>query len=172
MLVGILKILMSLFSKRTKKHIEILEGTPFKEVRIKGSLWLLVDSARTIMTVGNTLYTHPDMWEEMIPTTRRAKAVIQIHEPTHAKRQFEAGIDGWVWDYIFDKKFRWEEEKLAYEAEWTYMVENGYSYTDAHHRMWAEILSGKTYRKMVSFNEAYQWVSSTMKKIMEEHSNV
>lgn len=170
MLVTVLKFLMSLFSKSTKQHIEIIEDSPFKEVRIKSDLWLLIDSARTIMTVGNTLYAHPDMWDEMIPTTYRAKAVIQIHETTHARRQFDMGIDKWVFLYLFDKKFRWEEEKLAYEAEWTYMAENGYQYADGHHRMWAEILSGKTYRNMVSFEEAYSWVSTTMKKIMEKQN--
>lgn len=171
MLTTIIKLLLSFVSKKTDKHSELLTGTVFKEVRLKGDLWLIVDSKKVIMTIGDTLYAHPDMWKDMVPSLR-SRAIIQVHEALHARRQLERGIDDWILKYLFDKKFRWEEEKLAYAAEWEYMIKNGYKYSEGHHRMWAEILSSKTYGDMVSFEEAYQWVSTTMNNLMEKHSNV
>ena len=171
MITTILTLLLSFVTDKTKEHTELLVGTVFKEVRLKGNLWLIIEGKRVIMTIGDTLYAHPDMWSKMTPSLR-SRAVIQVHEALHAQRQLESGIDKWILDYLLDEKFRWKEEQLAYAAEWEYMVKNGYKYVDGHYRVWAEILSGKTYGNMVSFEESYEWVSTTMKDLMEKHSNV
>ena len=165
MLTTIIKLLLSFVSKETDKHLGLIEGTVFKEVRIKNDLWLIVDSARTIMTIGNSLYAHPDRWKDMSESSHYSVSVIKVHEPVHAKRQLEQGIDGWIIKYLTNKKFRWEEEKLAYEQQWKYMIHSGHVYSHADYTRWADVVSGSTYGHMTSFEEAFQWMKVTVEKI-------
>lgn len=168
MIVEILKLLLSLVSSKTDKHEELIQGTPFKEIRVKSEFWLLFNKARTIMTIGNTLYVHPDVWKEHHPTYDYSKAVIQVHEALHAARQFEAGIDSWVWKYVTDKEFRYEEEQLAYAAEWKWMIEQGHLYPSTFPIDWAKMISGPTYGNMVKFDRALKWATETMRVLQGE----
>lgn len=168
MLVAVVKMLLTFFSKETERHEELLIGTPFKEVRVKGELWLLVDRARTIMTIDDTLYVHPDVWKEHHPTYDYSKAVIQVHEALHAARQKEKGVDSWVLKYLFDKDFRYQEEQLAYAAEWKWMIARGHLYPSTFPIDWAKMVSGPTYGHMVGFDKALQWVTQTMRVLQGE----
>jgi hypothetical protein len=165
MLVFILKLLLSLVSSKTNKHEDLIQGTPFREVREKGEIWLLVDGARTIMTIGNTLYVHPEVWKEHHPTYDYSKSVVQVHEALHAVRQTESGIDFWILKYITDKEFRYKEEQIAYEAEWRWMVERGHRYASTFSIDWAKMVSGPTYGHMVKFDRALEWAILKIKEI-------
>lgn len=165
MIVSILKLLLSFVSSETEKHDELLRGTPFKEIRVKSELWLIFNGARTIMTIGNTLYVHPDVWKEHHPSYDYSKGVIQVHEALHAQRQFEKGLDSWIWKYVMDKDFRYEEEQLAYKAEWAWMISRGHKYSSSFPIEWAKMISGSTYGNMVGFDKALKWVNETMTEL-------
>lgn len=161
MFVRILKLLLSFVSEKTKLHVEVLEGTHFEEVRVKSKLWLTFNSAESYMTIGETLYVHPERWRLESPNSTWLRAIMQ-HENVHLMRQYAEGLDPWIWKYLTNKKFRWEEEKYGYAAEFKYNIEHGAKYTDASMLSIAETLSGPGYGNMTTLDEAHKWVKETI----------
>jgi hypothetical protein len=57
------------------------------------------------------------------------------HEKTHYERQRGQTLC-WLWDYIFDPSFRWNEEKIAYTAEFKYIKSFGCNIWPQVYKKW------------------------------------
>ena len=71
------------------------------------------------VTIGNTIYVPIKYYNlcKTIPLFRQNNLPLFEHENLHSKRQFKLGVSKWLWKYITDKDFKWQEEKLAYTLE-------------------------------------------------------
>jgi len=95
-------------------------------------------------------------WKDYPLGSARLEA-LRRHEVIHAKSQesYGGGKIAWLRRYLFEKKFRWEEEKKGWREEILHLKNTGHGLNiDAI----AEALSGKGYSNMVSFAEARRWV--------------
>ena len=73
------------------------------------------------------------------------------HEKVHLKRIEEIGICKWYLRYIFDRKFRLNEEIIAYKKQSEVLKKYN---IDFDIDKYAKILSSQTYLKMVSEKKA------------------
>ena len=150
-----------LFSTHTDVNNELIKDTRIQEVRYRDWIWRCFDPAPDLLImIGTTLYVNQDCWDNIDPQDEWAKAML-VHEETHLIRQQQAGLMCWLWDYIFDADFRWQEESTAYTAAWEYSMWQGRTYTMADCRSFGEYLSNISYLS-VTKEKATEFVISTI----------
>jgi len=86
---------------------------------------------------------------------------VLIHEETHRRRQKEIGALNFFLKYIFDSKFRLEEELIATKAAMEYLKSKGINYDFEKN---AKFLSGHIYGRMISQKKA----EGKLREIWEE----
>ena len=71
------------------------------------------------VTIGNTIYIPKKYYNNCrtVAEFKRFSLPLFEHENLHSERQEEYGVNKWLWKYITDKSFKWQEEKLAYKRE-------------------------------------------------------
>lgn len=111
------------------------------------------------MTIDHACYVH-DLrdWQRENPLGSDEREALLLHEQAHSKRQLSVG-PFWYARYALDRKFRWEEEKLGYQVQISYLVQHLKSVDTT---MLAAVLSGSVYDGMVSYPEALAWVQSVI----------
>jgi hypothetical protein len=118
---------------------------------------------QTTTTIGEHCYVSDlAQWLKDYPPGSIQQEALLRHEQLHAIRQlsYPLGIETWLLKYISEPSFRWEEEKLGYEQEITWLVQHGvYVYPP----LWASYMSNN-YSSMVSFEDAQAWVEATIRK--------
>lgn len=76
-----------------------------------------------------------------------------VHEGTHIQRQRAWGPFAWVFSYVFNKKFRYDEELIAFKNEIEYL--NSMRGGRRVKLEWAASqLSGEAYGSMVTYEQA------------------
>lgn len=78
------------------------------------------------------------------------------HEKTHCRRQRWITPVWWI-RWLFSRKFRWQEESLAYRNEIAVLINSGYP-VDVDY--YATQLS-KGYLGMISYDSAIAWIGAT-----------
>lgn len=123
-------------------------------------------------TIGAHSYV-PDLkqWKIDYPDGSIDQDAVLLHEQVHAKRQlnFPGGIGAWLALYVSSPSFRWQEEKLGYEAEIRRQMAGGQS---VNAPALASVLS-HDYKalggQMVNFNDALIWVNNLIFQIQSGH---
>ena len=100
-----------------------------------------------------------DDWQKSFPEGSHHREALLRHERFHAWRQKKLGLSEYLYKYVFDRKFRLEEEKLANYIGLTYLKSRGVR-VDVEGK--ARFLSGKAYKKMVSYEEIKKWILDVM----------
>jgi hypothetical protein len=149
---------------------EIMKDVAIKEVRFKSKIWRVCMEDGVYATIGETMYIDEADWKAYIrdKRTTRLRSLI-IHESTHASRQLQIGMSLWMFYYFTSTTFRWEEEKIAYEAEWRVEIADGKRYTGADFHFFAKNMSGPMYHGMTTYDEAYEFMKRTNIKLQEEY---
>lgn len=130
------------------------EWKPLKQI-VERDLPFVADNATT--TIGTNVYTvNLEKWLTRHPPGSAAFKALLSHEQVHAARQEKHGLASWLFAYLTDKDFKWEEEKLGWEQEIRISRRNGIEKRD---EIYAAILAND-YQGMVSYNEALEWVRS------------
>jgi hypothetical protein len=81
------------------------------------------------ITIGDTCYI-PKKYFIQCQTIERFKQwslPLFLHENEHSKRQIEYGIKKWLFRYITNKRFKWEEEVIGYTIEIKKRIELNFS---------------------------------------------
>jgi len=151
---------------------EIMKDAAVKEVRFKGKIWRVCMDNGTKATVGETMYVDENEWKQYVKNkaTTRLRSLI-VHESVHTSQQLSTGLTIWMICYFTSTKFRWEEEKVAYEAGWRVEVIAGEIYTDGDYESFANDVSGVMYYGMITHDEAYTFMKNTITKLQEEYKN-
>ena len=71
------------------------------------------------MTIGETCYIPKNFYIQCqtIENFKRFNLPLYLHENEHSKRQIEYGIYKWLYKYITNKRFKWEEEVIGFSIE-------------------------------------------------------
>ena len=72
------------------------------------------------VTIDDTCYIPKKYWKQGVWDVDNFKKFdfpLYEHENLHSNRQQDYGVYKWLFKYCVDKKFKWEEEKLAYALE-------------------------------------------------------
>lgn len=147
-----------LLSSCSNTHELAPEWRPLEEI-VEGDLPFISDTATT--TLGTRVFTVDlDDWLQKRPVNSDEYRALLMHERVHAQRQLDAGLTGWLFNYINDEDFRWEEEKLGWEQEIRYLRSRGKAKPAEYY---AVILSSK-YDGMVSYEEALRWVREVLSR--------
>lgn len=81
-----------------------------------------------------------------------------VHEKVHLERQKEIGVVWWWERYLSDKKFRLQEELMAYQAEIDYIYgphsKTLLQYRDARVEQLLREISSTMYGNIISYEEA------------------
>lgn len=98
---------------------------------------------RTIFAGGDSIYTDYPLSSDLL-----------VHELVHLKQQAEYGLIEWVHDFIYNPKFRLEQEKQAYREQLK-------SIKDRNHRNKVRIesarnLSSGLYGNIISYEDAFK----------------
>lgn len=127
---------------------------PLRRIEERGSLPFVSDGV--ITTIGDTLYIkdHEEYLNNHPVGSKEFIAQI-THEWVHSKRQHDYGVTQWLMRYSFDKKFRLEEEKIAFYVELKYMMANNMpiDYNSI------AIFMGKNYFGMITYIDALTWLN-------------
>lgn len=91
-----------------------------------------------------------------VSTTEKLIHALLVHENTHSERQCQTWIALYQMRYILSRKFRLDEEKIAYREQIRLLVR--YNFRVRVTRM-AEAMAGPAYRRMIEYDEARNWVS-------------
>jgi len=139
-----------------------LKNKGIAEVRFRSSIWsLFVPKNADFLAIGNTIYVDWQTWE----TEKNNESYLQphiTHESIHASRQASTGLFIWLAWYFLSPSFRWQEEKLAYTAQWRSEIDYGLEFDEINFESFALIASGPAYHNMVSQNEAYKFIKETV----------
>ena len=108
-----------------------------------------------------------EMWEH--PTTAAQKALLE-HERQHVQRQYEVGLFEYHMRYSNDRKFRWQEEKAAYEKHAALLWHTSPESRTTMYTWLSTIVVHDFYNGMVSREEARRWAEATVIRIAEEQS--
>jgi hypothetical protein len=127
------------------------EWEPLEKI-VERDLPLVSDTAVT--TIGKTLYT-TDLKKFLARDAREVHGVL-LHEQEHSRRQLDVGTLPWMWNYLINSDFRWEEEKAGWKLQIQFCDMMGLRHSSEYY---ASILSNDGY-DMVSYNEALEWVKS------------
>lgn len=102
------------------------EWKPLKEIRNRGFtsgpigslLGLAIASDSTVTTVMPYIYVKDvDVFlKRRLPGSAQFTALLR-HEQEHAKRQEARGLYSWIWNYLYNKEFALEEEKIGWYHE-------------------------------------------------------
>lgn len=141
--------------------VDLTDFTPSIEVK---PWWLGIRNEHEIVTFWGTIYT--DKYTVPLlqnPRTVWAKGLV-VHETVHARRQLTYGKMLWHIKYLVDADFRWEEERLAYEAQFAFLSETGNMELPYDQDKFLQILSGPVYNYMVSYNIAAKWLVTELDK--------
>ena len=121
--------------------------------------WLGGSSLGLITTVGDTAYVKDlEEWLKRKPVGSPLFKSTMHHERTHSRRQLNAGLAGWLKNYLTDSKFQWKEEQGGWFVQIRLRMMYGVQFIPA---VYADILSNYT-PKMVSYDDALQWVRDVM----------
>lgn len=145
----------------------IVKDTPIKHTRFKGRLWCWLNRHAAYITLGDTLYLDKNEWEVLSRGSHvyfNIQAMV-VHESIHSIRQQKSGLIIWLFKYITNPRFRWEEEKLGYLAEWKYYLILGFIIEEEQYRDFAKEVSSGTYFRMVSYEEAYIFICRSVYEI-------
>lgn len=123
------------------------------EVVIEADIPLVSDTA--ITTIGRTIFVKDlDAWLLDYPVGSTQFRALLMHERAHSQRQADNSL--WYFNYLADKDFRWEEEKLGWELEIRHLAAMGVAQQP---EVYAAMLANN-YSNMVSYQEALEWVRS------------
>jgi hypothetical protein len=139
---------------------DFLKTTDIEEVRYNGKIltWL---RPGVYFEVGHTLYVDKDRWNSEIKSAIDIQSAL-THESVHAKRQEDYGVTDWIMDYVLSPDFRWIEESIAYTAEWKFILDHGYIFTEDSYKEFASSASGPDYNGMISYQIAYDFMKGTV----------
>lgn len=149
---------------KAMEDFEYLDG-----LRERGTIWSWFMDPYVSMTIGRYVYVSKEKWTpiNLYYFSERAHSIL-IHENFHARRQQERGVNLWIWKYCCSKKFRFEEEKLAFEAEFRYLiVECGWWFDASYLKEYAKIMS-EEYGGMIDYENALEYVTALRDKMEEE----
>ena len=126
-----------------------------------------------VTTISPKLYVKDiALFNQRFPVGSLDREVIRVHEQNHALHQ-EEFIDGstgitrsarmtsWISKYVGNSEFRWEVESQAFEAEIFFKLDNGLRVIPEEY---AFLLSSPTYRGMITYEDALEWVKQTISK--------
>lgn len=120
--------------------MKIIVGYPPNYLEICAALPAVKTSPRAIFTYGNKIYN---------PGGGKIPQELETHERTHSERQAKIGVKNWWNHYLRDSRFRFDEELLAYQAQY----EATYNYHKKVRRIIlnaiAKDLSGPLYGRLV-----------------------
>lgn len=149
-------ILLILTLSACSAHDLSPEWKPLETV-VEGDLPFISDTATT--TLGSRIFVVDlDNWLEKYPVNSDQYRALLLHEQVHAQRQLDGNLSVWLFHYVNDPKFRWEEEKLGWEKEIKYLRDKGKAKSAEHY---AIILASK-YQGMVSYKDALLWVNQVL----------
>lgn len=107
----------------------------------------------TVVEMPNAVFTYGDMIFN--PSKSEIQDHLEHHEEVHMRQQEEIGRDEW-WDkYLKDPKFRLEQEKEAYRAQYKFTMKN-YGRANASWllKQVATDLSGPLYGNFMTYKQA------------------
>lgn len=168
-----------LSSAQTDVKTEAVEGlSHLTGIRYRSSFFdSFMPNSTTVMTVGENIFVNKEYWEERFDPNSVQDQALMIHENEHAKRQFDMGVEIWLWRYIFSKSFRWQEEQAGIEAEWRWLyVTQGYTPPEGVGRAffinrYSDFLV-ESYQGMVSKEEAMEWLVELFDSIDRARMNI
>lgn len=110
-----------------------------------------------VTTIGTTAYISnlDEFLENNQPGSPRFESLM-LHEQIHSIRQLNYGIIIWIINYMIYPSFRWEEERLGWEADIRFTKRHGIAKKD---EQYALILS-EFYGNMITYDRALKWVRS------------
>ena len=131
------------------------EWAPLEQI-VEGDLPFVSDTAVT--TIGKNLYTVDldELLKETPPGSVEFHALM-LHEQEHSKRQIATGVTPWIFNYLINDEFKWEEEKAGWGLQIKYLKSVGRAKSPEHY---ARVLSSSGYGNMVSYEEALAWAKS------------
>lgn len=148
--IGILVILLAGCSANTYQLAP--EWAPLQQI-VERDLPFVSDTA--ITTMGHNVYTVDlGSWLVRNPPGSPQFMSKMAHEQVHSIRQLDYGLYSWLFNYLTDDDFKWEEEKAGWEQEIRIARKYGIGRTD---EQYAKILS-EMYQEMVSYDDALIWV--------------
>lgn len=117
-------------------------------------------------TIGNYCYV-PDLkkWRQFYPDGSVQQDALLYHEQVHAKRQLGYPITLWLARYVTEPSFRWEEEKLGYEAEFRYLYKNGILLNPEAFAIMVSHDYKILGQQMVTYKDALDWINGLIWKI-------
>lgn len=110
-----------------------------------------IDWNVNVIAFGDTIYAKDEIPEHLV-----------VHENTHLLRQKNSKIYGIIWwiRYIFNKKFRFIEELLAYRNQYRFIKSRlkNREEQNKYLRKFSYDLASELYGKMVDFNKAMKLI--------------
>lgn len=127
------------------------------DIRERGSKFSSAPETFCIASWG-TIYVPNGHLKEYteVPLAPTAAALLE-HEKVHAKRQAELAYIFWHLGYELSDEFRWEEEKLGYEAQILYLRRRGFTISE---QWFLKVVLNDFYDDMVDKDEALKWFKS------------
>lgn len=116
----------------------------------------------TAQSLGPIILVPDPIYKDLQTDSPHPKHIaLLIHEETHRKRQKEMGILKFAYHYIFDSKFRFQEELLAVKEAMKYLKKNKISFDFDRN---AKFLSSYVYLWPVS----KKYAEKELKKVWDE----
>lgn len=149
--------LLLLVSVACSSHEVPAEYRPLEQIKERLGV---IGSKTAISTIGRTAWVADlDAWlKRNQPGSPMYRAILR-HEQEHARRQLAMGTAKWLKRYLSDKAFMWAEEQIGWYWQITELQR-------LRQRVYPEgvarILSGKTYKGMVSYDDALKWVRDVL----------
>lgn len=125
---------------------------------VKRPIWIEVPANDVLVTMSGIIFVPPHLYEHYTKNPTIPAQAVLVHEKTHAKRQCDNGFSKWHLMYAADLKYRWNEERIAYEAEIRFLKEHKYTINKQHY--FDAVTNEKLYGKMVSKEEAQRWIDN------------
>jgi len=148
----------------------LIHDTEIKQIRYKNWMWNCFVNSDVLVEVGDTLFVDQKLWEATIREKREVwLAGLIAHESTHAARQINMGLVGWIILYGTNTKFRLDEEKIASIEGWRVYIKREEAIFDYDMRGWAREMSSSTYGNIITYEEALLFVRETIVKLLKNH---
>ena len=122
--------------------------------------WLGLWNRSAPMALFGTVYL-PKGLRERLSGTPRLDDILD-HEAIHVARQHAHGMVRWHLRYVFDRRFRWREERAAYHSSLTRMRDRGDVLGDEQRDRLAAELASRKYLFMTSRAAARAFIDACL----------
>ena len=137
-----------------QNNVEIIKG-PFPGFEEVKKEFPDIEEKNTVFAFGNKIYIPHKVGEDII-----------AHEMVHCRRQgyTEDGAKDWWIKYYEDNNFRFNEELIAYKAQYQFFKQ--YAKNNDRETLWkygmnlAAYLTGPLYKNMADLNSCYKQITS------------